>query len=102
MKRLLQLATAVLLLAGFVAPIIEFFDYWDEEGLADDTEFGVFALVFALCLVLWVSELISTTMLQFSFTVCGALERVRRAEHTAAAHRFIFLIPPLHSLPLRI
>jgi len=102
MKRLLQLAAVVLLLAGLVAPIVEFFDQWDSEGLEDDTEFGAFALIFVLCLVLQVCRLISSAALQFSFGTCGVLHRDEKGEDAEGAHGFIFVIPPLFSPPLRI
>jgi hypothetical protein len=101
-KRLLQLATAVLLLAGLIAPIVEFFDQWDPEGLEDDTEFGAFALIFVLCLVLQVCRLISSAALQFSFGTCGVLHRDEGGEDAEGAHGFIFVIPRLFSPPLRI
>src|SRR5262252_2678777 len=100
MKRLLQLAAVVMLMAGLIAPIVEFFDDWDSAGLSDDIEFGVFALIFALCLVLQVSRMISSAALQFFFTSCVLLPNEER-EVAESAHSFIFVPPPLFS-PLRI
>ena len=102
MRRLLQLATVALLLAGFVAPVIEFFDQWDTEGLENDTEFGVFALVFALCLVLLVVRLVSVGSLKFSLSSFSLALTHSRRQRPAAAHRFVFVIPPCLSPPLRI
>ena len=102
MKRLLQLATVVLLLTGLIAPIVEFFDDWDSEGLSGDTEFGVFALIFVLCLALLVCRLISSSSLEFSFKTCRVSHCCERSEAADAAHSFIFVIPPLYSPPLRI
>jgi hypothetical protein len=102
MRRLLQLAAGVLLLAGVIAPIVEFFDQWDSEGLEDDTEFGVFALIFLLCLALQVCKVISSAALQFSFRACGVLHRDEGGEHAEPAHSFLFVILPLYSRPLRI
>jgi len=91
----------VLLLAGLVAPIVELFDFWDPEGLADDTEFGVFALLFIVCLVLVVSKLVSSAALVFSFRE-REIFHGEEEELAEPAHGFIFVIPPLFSLPLRI
>ena len=102
MRRLLQFATLVLIFVGLIAPIVEFFDYWDPEGLGDDTEFGVFALIFVLCLVLLVCKLISFAALQFSFGTCRLLSRDEGREHGDGAYSFIFVIPPLFNPPLRI
>jgi hypothetical protein len=68
MRRLLQFATIVLLSAGFIAPFVEVFDTWDPQGLGDDTEFGVFALILVLTFLLCVCELISAAALRFVFT----------------------------------
>jgi hypothetical protein len=102
MKRLLQLATVVLSLAGLIAPIVEFFDDWDSEGLSDDTEFGVFALIFVLCLALLVCRLISCSSLQFSFRARRVSHCDERSEAADTGHGVIFVIPPLYSPPLRI
>ena len=102
MRRLLQLATVALLLAGLVAPVIEFFDQWDMEGLENDTEFGVFALVFALCLVLLVVRVVSTGSLKLSLSSFGEARPHSRRERLGAAHRFVFAIPSCLSPPLRI
>ena len=90
----------VLLLAGLIAPIVELFDTWDPEGLENDTEFGVFALIFVLCLALLVCRLISSAALKFSLMACGVLGDERREDGTAT-HSFFFVIP-LYSPPLRI
>jgi hypothetical protein len=102
MKRLLQLATVVLSLAGLIAPIVEFFDDWDSEGLSDDTEFGVFALIFVLCVALLVCRLISSSSLQFSFKTYRVSRCDGQNEAADTAHGVIFVIPPLYSPPLRI
>jgi hypothetical protein len=96
------MATTVLLLAGFVAPVVEFFDYWDPEGLGSDTEVGVFALIFVLCLVLLVCKLISSGAFAFFFAAWIRAMDQDRAEDSETRHRSIFAIPPLYSLPLRI
>lgn len=92
----------VLLLAGLVAPIVELFDFWDPEGLADDTEFGVFAHLFIVCLVLVVSKLVSSAALVFSFREREIFHGEEEEELAESARGFIFVVPPLLSLPLRI
>ena len=48
MRRLLQVATIALLMAGLVAPVVEIFDQWDHTlQTGDDTEY-TFVIV-ALC-----------------------------------------------------
>jgi len=67
MRRLFQLATIMLLVACFLAPISEFFDQWDPEGLTNDAEFGFVALVFVLCLVTLVTKLIAAGSFRVDF-----------------------------------
>ena len=57
----------MLLIAAFIVPLIEFFDHWDPPGLSNDTEYAVYALVFAICLVLLVCKLISSGALKLGF-----------------------------------
>lgn len=59
-RRLLQFGAFLLIMATFLAPLAEFFDCWDAPGLNNDTEFGLFAFVLLLCLVLLVCKLISS------------------------------------------
>jgi hypothetical protein len=63
MKRLLQVGTWLFLLVMFLSPLAECFDRWDAPGISSDTEFAVFALVFALCLVLVVCLLVAARSL---------------------------------------
>jgi hypothetical protein len=72
MMRLLQFGTFLFLLVTFLAPLTKCFDHWDVPGISNDTEFAVFAFIFALCLVLVVYVLISAR----SFLVDLVLERV--------------------------
>jgi hypothetical protein len=102
MRRLLQLATIVLLLAGLVAPMVEFFDQWDAEGISNDTEFSAFALVFVLCLVLLLCRLVSFAALRLGFRELGALPNGSRRAYLRSSLAFIFIVPPLVSPPLRI
>ena len=101
MKRLLQIGNLMLLIAAFV-PLLEFFDYWDAPGLSNDTEFAVYAVVFAICLVLLVCKLIASGVLKFSFISVRLFLRDDRARPIEASHTFIFVIPPLFLAPLRI
>jgi hypothetical protein len=101
MKRLFQFG-AILMLAGAFYPLLELFDRWDAPGLANDTEFKVYALLFALCLVVLLCKLISSGALRFDFIsrrvfLCGT-----RIQPVEAGHTFIFDVPPLFILPLRI
>jgi hypothetical protein len=58
-RRLFQLATLLLTLVIFITPVSEYFDRWDAPGLANDTEFAVFAVVLLLCLLLVVCKLLA-------------------------------------------
>lgn len=101
MKRLLQFGTMILLISVFV-PCLELFDHWDPPGLSNDTEYGVFALIVILCLVLLVGKLIASGALRFIFTSIRPLLRHDRTRSIEAGHTFIFAVPPLIDLPLRI
>lgn len=101
MRRLLQLGFLLLMLATFVAPLVECFDRWDAPGLSNDTEFALFLFVFLLCLVLVVAMLVAL----------GALKRqfVSRLVPLRVAFVFESLawvmpspVPPHSSPPLRI
>jgi hypothetical protein len=101
MRRLFQFG-AVMMLIGAFYPLLELFDRWDTPGLSNDTEFKVYAILFAICLVLLLCELISSGALKFAFVswrvfLCD--ERVRPVE---AEHASVFAVPPLFVLPLRI
>jgi hypothetical protein len=81
---------------------MECFDRWDAPGLSNDTEFGVFALIFALCLVLLVCMLIAAR----SMLVKLASIRIFFLDHCWLPIVAIFckpiLIPPRFNSPLRI
>lgn len=83
MKRLLQLGTILLVLAAFVTPILEFFDQWDPAGPDNDVEMAVFGLIFVLCLVLLLCELLSKLATVVTLQVSGLPEAndmsIRRA-----------------------
>jgi hypothetical protein len=99
---MLQFATVMMLLACVIAPLAEFFDQWDTEGLSNDTEFGMVALVFVLCLVLLVSKLVSSLALRLDLCSVDLVHTQNRRRQSEFEYRFIFVVPPLFSLPLRI
>ena len=67
MRRLLQFGTLILILAGFLPPLFECFDRWDAPGLGNDTEMGLFFIVFFICLALVVCKLIASLVGRMSF-----------------------------------
>ena len=99
---MLQFGTVMLLIAAFIVPLIEFFDHWDAPGLSNDTEYGIYALVFTICLVLLVCKLISSGALKFGVISCRVFLRNDRAKPVEPGPTFIFAVPPLFVLPLRI
>ena len=101
MKRLLQFGTTILLISVFV-PCLELCDRWDAPGLSNDTEYGVFAFIVILGLVLLVGKLIASGVLRFSFTSIRLLLPDEQTRTIEAGHSFIFNVPPLIELPLRI
>ena len=66
MRRLVQLATVLLFAAALLTPIAEYFDRWDSAGLANDTEFAIFAFVLTLTFVLVVCALVAEVALRFA------------------------------------
>lgn len=101
MRRLLQFGT-ILMLIGALYPLLEFFDGWDSSGLFNDTEFAVFALLFALCLVLLVCKLVSSGALGFVFSIWRIFHPDERPQAVEASHAPVFAVPLLFDLPLRI
>ena len=91
-----------MMLIGAFVPLLELFDRWDAPGLSNDTEYGIFAFVFAICLVLLVGRLIACGALNFGFLSCRVLLHEDRAKASKAGHTSIFAVPPLFVLPLRI
>ncbi len=102
MRRLLQLGTLCLFLAVFLAPLEECFDHWDLPGIANDTEFAVFALILTLCLVLLVSKLLSVLALRIGFVAQPHRQRSRPASLQQTNSPFAIFIPPIGPSPLRI
>jgi hypothetical protein len=101
MRRLFQFG-AVMMLIGAFYPLLELFDRWDAPGFSNDTEFKVYALLFAICLVLLLCKLISSGALKFGFVSWRVFLRDERVCPVEVGHTFIFAVPPLFVLPLRI
>ena len=101
MRRLLQFG-AVMMLIGAIVPVIELFDQWDAPGLSNDTEYAVYAFIFAICLVLLLSKLVASDVLRFGFAFWRIFLRDDGAIQTESAHTSIFAVPLLSILPLRI
>jgi len=100
-RRLLQIAFVLLMIATLLAPLAEFFDRWDAPGLNNDTEFPLFLFVLFICLVLIVARLVSLRALKLQF--------VSRLVPLAFAFAFDGItsalpapVPPNNSPPLRI
>ena len=101
MKRLFQFG-AILILIGAFYPLLELFDRWDKPGLSNDTEFAVYALLFAICLVLLLSKLMSSGVLKCNLLSERFLILSARIRPVKAGHTSIFIVPPLFGLRLRI
>lgn len=100
MRRLLQFATLMLLAVLFL-PVHEVLED-DVEELWNDTSFAVFAFVCTICLVLTVCKLVSAGLLKPCIVAVRAALSIETAKHTEAAHTFIFVVPPLSPIPLKI
>jgi hypothetical protein len=90
------------MLTGAIVPLFELFDRWDAPGLSNDTEYAVYAFVFAICLVLLLCKLVAFDTLKFSFISCRLLLGDDKSIPLESAHTSIFAVPPLFILPLRI
>ena len=101
MRRLFQFGAVMMLIGAFV-PLLELFDRWDAPGLANDTEYAVYAFLFAICLVLLLCKLIASGALKFGFVSWRVFLRDERVRPVEAGNSFIFAVPPLFVLPLRI
>ena len=99
MRRLLRFGTVMLLIAAFIVPLMEFFSNTGTRRISNDTEYAIYALAFAICLVLLVCKLISSGALKFGFISCQVLLLNDRAKPVEARHAFIFAVPPLFVLP---
>lgn len=101
MRRLFQFGTVLMLIGAFV-PLLELFDHWDAPGLSNDTEYAVYAFLFLICLVLVLCKLISSAALRLGFVSLRILVPDQSAKPVETDHTFIFAVPPLFVLPLRI
>jgi len=102
MRRLLQFGTLLFLLVMFLAPLAELFDRWDAPGLSNDTEFSVFALVFALCLVLVVCMLIAARSLRNKLVLGPVVQYPPDEKISFGPELVISIFIPPRLLPLRI
>ena len=101
MRRLLQLGTLLLLAAAILVPISESCDRWDAPGLANDTEFHLFAIVLFLALVLLLCRHLAASPHPWQMVVLVSLAfPFRRREHRQTElTQAIFFVPPLASPP---
>jgi hypothetical protein len=92
----------MLLLATFLAPLVEFFDRWDPPGPSNDMEMAVFGLILVLCLVLVVCKLTASLagLIAFISVLRPRLSRGSPAR-TGPVFARVF-VPPLSPPPLRI
>jgi hypothetical protein len=101
MRRLLQIGTYLFLLVICITPLSELCDRWDPPGLANDAEFSVFALAFALCLVLILMRLVSVAALRINLAMQQLRHEHQSTSQPACEHRE-FLLLPVSPPPLRI
>lgn len=102
MRELLQFGTLLFLLATFLAPLAECFDRWDAPGISNDTEFAVFALVFALCLVLVVCLLIAARSLIRNLVFEHLVQQSSDEHLPIEAKLLLSIFIPPRLLPLQI
>ncbi len=100
-RRLFQFG-AVLMLIGALYPMLEVSDRWDPPGVSNDTEFAVYAFLFAICLVLLVSRLISSEALNFGLFSLRIFSQDEKVKPVEADHLLIFAVLPLFKVPSRI
>ena len=101
MRRLLQFSTVILVVGAFV-PLLELFDSWDAAGLSNDTEFAVYSLIFAFCLVVLVCKLVSSSAMRIGITISLISKRGSKNKRHDVDHTDVFSVPRLVVLPLRI
>ncbi|MCU1223261.1 MAG: hypothetical protein JWQ42_1354 [Edaphobacter sp.] len=99
---MLQVGTFLFVLVTFLAPLMECFDRWDAPGLANDTEFGLFTLIFALCLVLLVCMLMAARSMLVKFASIRSFFFDHCWLPIMSALCTSLLIPPRINSPLRI
>ncbi|GAC1362287.1 MAG: hypothetical protein NVSMB3_10500 [Acidobacteriaceae bacterium] len=101
MRRLIQIGVSLLFIVAFITPLAEIFDRWDPPGLDNDTEFALFAIVFALCLILLVCKLISS-LAAMAYRVALPDSPPPPAASRAFSNVFDIIVPAHSSPPLRI
>jgi hypothetical protein len=102
MRLLLQFGTFLFVLSTILVPIAEFFDRWDAPGISNDTEFGFFAVVLVLCLVLLVSRLVAAFGHRIQLVAVPRVLEPDRPLAVEADDVFAILRPPTNLVPLRI
>jgi hypothetical protein len=85
----------------FLVPVAEYFDRWDSPGISNDTEFTLLSLIFALCLVLIVSKLVSLLAFRMVLTLLQRLRQPQQSRPPQTYGAVEIVVPPL-SPPLRI
>lgn len=93
---------AVLTLIGALYPLLELLDRWDAPGLSHDTEFAVYALLFAIGFVLLLSKLIASGLLNFAFAIWRLFLDQAKERPAEIRHTSLTALSPLQTLPLRI
>jgi hypothetical protein len=102
MRRLLQIGTFLFLLVILLAPLAECFDRWDAPGISNDTEFSVFALVLALCLVVAVCLPIAARSLLRNLVLERVAQELTDERLPIGAKLQVSIFIPPRLLPLRI
>ena len=85
-----------------LAPLAEFFDRWDPTGLANDTEFGIFALVLTLCLVLVVCTLLAARSLRTKLLLGPAMQAPPENQISSGMELLVAIFIPPRLTPLQI
>ena len=92
----------MLVLVTILAPVLECMDHWDRPGLGNDSEFGLFAFVFLLCLVLLVALLVSKCALRVDIVRERIAYLRSTVRPTLPKHARLLFRPPCFLTPLRI
>jgi hypothetical protein len=90
------------MLSTVLTPFVEFFDRWDGPGLADDTEFAVFALTLTFSVILVVCLLLAARSLLRNIARGPIAQVAPRSLYASAPDNSISIFIPPRLLPLRI
>jgi hypothetical protein len=101
-RRLLQVGTFLFLLTVFVTPLSECFDQWDAPGLANDVEFGVFALALTLALILVLCLLLSARSLLRNIAAGAVVQPAPSSPVAGVPESSGTIFIPPRIVPLRI